>query len=152
MLEDTRWLSPSEQRAWRHYLRGARALEEALDDSLLKHGMSLAEYEVLSMLSEAPHGRLRMGALAEMVVQSRSRITHTATRLEKRGWVCREPCESDARGIELVLTTGGLDAIREASRVHVEDVRRFLIDAMSAEQFASLGDAMRRVNEAVDNA
>lgn len=112
--------------------------------------MSLAEYEVLSMLSEAEGGRLRMGALAELVVQSRSRITHTATRLEKRGWVRREPCENDARGIELVLTPVGLAELRKVAVVHVTDVRRFMVDAMPAEQFQALGDGMRRVYEAVE--
>ena len=46
-----------------------------------------------------------------MVVQSRSRLTHTAKRLEDRGWVTREQCPDDKRGVELVLTTGGLAAV-----------------------------------------
>ena len=33
------------------------------------------------MLSEQPGGRMRMSALAELIVQSRSRVTHTANRL-----------------------------------------------------------------------
>ena len=150
MSDEIRWLTSNEQRAWRHYLRGARALEEALDASLLKHGMSLAEYEILSMLSEAEGQRLRMGALAELVVQSRSRMTHTANRLQRRGWVVRQPCSDDARGIELLLTEQGMDEVRRASRVHVEDVRRFMVDAMPAEQFEMLGDGMRRVTESVE--
>ena len=151
MADEPNWLEAEKQCAWRHYLRGARALEDALDASLLKHGMSLAEYEVLSMLSEAPEGRLRMGALAERVVQSRSRITHTATRLAKRGWVQREQCANDARGIELVLTPIGLAELQKAAEVHVADVRRFMVDVMPDEQFLQLGDGMRRVHEAVDS-
>ena len=75
-----RWLTEPEQRAWRAYLRGSRLLEVSLDRALAPHGTQLSEYEVISMLSEAPGGRLRMSALADLVVQSRSRITHTSVR------------------------------------------------------------------------
>lgn len=104
MPDQTRWLDDDEQRAWRAYLRGTRMLEEALDRDLQDHGLALSEYEIISMLSESPLHRLRMSELAELVVQSRSRLTHTATRLERRGWVVRQPCENDRRGVELVLT------------------------------------------------
>ena len=97
----------SEQRAWRAYLRGSRLLEASLDRDLQQHGVQLSEYEIISMLSEQPDRRLRMSALADMVVQSRSRLTHTASRLEKRGWVQREACVGDRRGVELVLTDEG---------------------------------------------
>lgn len=141
----TRWLDPGEQRAWRAYLRGTRMLEEALDRDLQTHGLQLSEYEIISMLSETPGGRLRMSELADIVVQSRSRLTHTATRLEKRGWVVRQPCESDRRGVELVLTDTGRDVVADAAAAHVSSVRRHLVDVMSAEEFAALGVAMDKV-------
>ena len=147
MTNDTRWLDEDEQSAWRHYLRASRALSLALDRELLDHGMSLAEYEILSMLSEADGRRLRMGALADLVVQSRSRITHTATRLQRRGWVERESCSSDSRGVELVLTDGGYEALLQAAPVHVESVRRHFVDTMPREQLEVVGDGMRRVHE-----
>ncbi|HZB68186.1 MAG TPA: MarR family transcriptional regulator, partial [Ornithinibacter sp.] len=85
--EEVRWLTAEEQVSWRAYLRGNRELDIALDRDLQAAGISLPEYELLSMLSEAPRGQLRMSALAELIVQSRSRVTHTAARLERRGWV-----------------------------------------------------------------
>ena len=148
MTKETRWLDEDEQTAWRHYLRASRALSLALDRELLDHGMSLAEYEILSMLSEAEGRRLRMGALADLVVQSRSRITHTATRLQRRGWVTRESCSSDSRGVELVLTDGGYDALL-AAPVHVASVRRYFVDTMDGDQLSIVGDGMRRVHEEV---
>ncbi len=106
-------------------------LEEALDRDLQTHGLQLSEYEIISMLSETPGGRLRMSELADIVVQSRSRLTHTATRLEKRGWVVRQPCESDRRGVELVLTDTGRDVVADAAAAHVASVRRHLVDVMT---------------------
>ncbi|WP_295700015.1 MarR family transcriptional regulator [Lapillicoccus sp.] len=146
-----RWLSRSEQSAWRAYLRGSRMLEDALDRDLQEHGLQLTEYEIISMLSEAPRHRLRMSELAELVVQSRSRLTHTATRLEKRGWVVREPCENDRRGVELVLTPEGRGRVVDVSAAHVESVRRHLVDLLSPEQFQAVGVAMAQVRDAKED-
>lgn len=149
MSTETRWLTPREQRAWRAYLRATRLVEVALDRDLAVHGTQLSEYEVISMLSEAPGGRLRMSNLADMVVQSRSRITHTAARLEKRGLVRREACVDDRRGVEVVLTDDGRAAIEEMARRHVDSVRANLIDILSPEEFIALGDSLRKVRDAL---
>ncbi len=147
---DAAWLSDAEQASWRAVLRGTRLLERSLDRALHAHGIQLSEYEILSMLSESDSNRLRMSDLAAMVVQSRSRLTHTAKRLEQRGWVTREACLDDRRGVELVLTPDGLREIVEMSRIHVESVHENILDIMTAEQFQALGDAMALVRDHLD--
>ena len=146
---EPQWLSDDEQRAWRAYLRGSRLIEEALDRDLQSHGVQLTEYEIISMLSESPRRRLRMSSLADLVVQSRSRLTHTASRLEKRGWVVRESCLSDKRGVELVLTDAGWQAVQDMARVHVASVRRAVIDPVPAPLFKALGEAMDVIRTAL---
>lgn len=147
--QGTRWLDAEEQRDWRAYLRATRLLDTALDRDLQQHGVQLTEYEILSMLSEAEGRHLRMSALADLVVQSRSRLTHTATRLERRGWVERRPAARDRRGIDLVLTPEGLEALRGMAPVHVESVRRHLLDHLTPEQFHALGTALRAVVDGI---
>ncbi len=144
---EPRWLSEEEQACWRAYLHGTRLLEVALDADLSAHGTSLPEYEILSMLSEAPGRRMRMSALADLVVQSRSRMTHTAGRLEVRGLVRREPSPHDGRGVELTLTDKGLETLERLSKVHVESVRRHFVDLLTPTQFRKLGEAMAIVQE-----
>ncbi|MDV3220762.1 MarR family winged helix-turn-helix transcriptional regulator [Intrasporangium sp.] len=148
--DGVKWLSDSEQASWRAILRGTRLLETALDQALHASGLQLSEYEIISMLSESPSHRLRMSELAAMVVQSRSRLTHTAKRLEARGWVTREQCLGDRRGVELVLTPVGLDAVQRISKVHVQSVRDNLVDIMTPEQFQAIGDAMAIVRDHLD--
>jgi len=144
---EPRWLSEEEQACWRAYLHGTRLLEVALDADLSAHGTTLPEYEILSMLSEAPGRRMRMSALADLVVQSRSRMTHTAGRLEGRGLVRREPSPHDGRGVELTLTDKGLETLERLSKVHVESVRRHFVDLLTPTQFRKLGEAMAIVQE-----
>ena len=148
---EPRWLSEEEQQSWRAYLRGVRELDVALDRDLQDYDISLSEYELLSMLSEQPEGRMRMSALAELIVQSRSRVTHTANRLEQRGWVYREPAPDDGRGVVLVLTDRGWAEIVEMARIHVESVRRNILDVVTQEQFACLGEIMQQVRDGISS-
>lgn len=137
-----RWLDEAEQRAWRAWLRGGRLVMEALDRDMARHGLSLSEYEVLSMLSETPEVRMRMSELAHILVQSRSRLTHTANRLTERGWVTRQACPDDRRGVLLGLTEQGRAKVAAIAPVHVASVRAVVVDQLSAEQLACLGEAM----------
>ena len=143
-----RWLSHEEQIAWRAYLRASRELTVAFERDLQDVGISLPEYELMSMLSEAPDAQMRMSTLASLIVQSRSRVTHTAARLERRGWVCRTPAPDDGRGVLLRLTEGGRVALDSFAVVHIASVRRHLIDVLTAEQFATLGATMQIVRDA----
>lgn len=145
---EPRWLTKAEQSAWRAYLRGSRELTVNLEKDLTDHGVSLPEYELISMLSEAPQGRQRMSTLADFIVQSRSRVTHTASRLEKRGLVQRAPAADDGRGVVIMLTDEGRALLDKLARVHVESVRRHLIDVLTPEQLEALGAAMQAVRDA----
>ncbi len=143
-----RWLTDEEQVSWRAYLRASRELAVAFDRDLQAVGISLPEYELMSMLSEAPDARMRMSALAALIVQSRSRVTHTAARLERRGWVRRTPAPDDGRGVILRLTEDGRSSLDDFAVAHISSVRRHLIDVLTPEQFAALGATMQVVRDA----
>jgi len=145
-----RWLDAEEQAAWREYLRASRMLEAVLDHDLQAHGLQLTEYEIISVLSEAPDRRLRMSEIADLVVQSRSRLTHTAGRLEKRGWVRREACVGDRRGVELVLTETGQAEIARMAPTHVGSVRENLVDHLAREDFLALGRSMAAISRGIE--
>lgn len=145
-MRQPQWLTPPQQRAWRAYLNGSAWLHEALNDDLEEEaGLSLHEYEILVRLSEAPGRRIRMSALADRIVHSRSRLTHTITRMQKRGWVNRQPSRDDGRGVEAVLTEEGWHTLKKAAPAHVASVRRHLVDALSPEQMEKLGEIFAAV-------
>ncbi|MBK7721257.1 MAG: MarR family transcriptional regulator [Austwickia sp.] len=148
-MQTVAWLSSDELVAWRTFLQGATLLNETLDRDLQVHGVSLSEYDILVSLSEATGRRLRMSTLAQQVVQSRSRLTHTAARLERRGWVQRRPAPDDRRGVELFLTDTGYAAIQALAPIHVASVRRHLLDRISLEQLQVMGEAMAVVRAGI---
>lgn len=144
--EETRWLSADKQQAWRAYLGGATILHDRLDRDLReRHDLSMPEYEILVRLSEHDDHRLRMAELADSVSHSRSRMTHTVARLERAGFVKRQACADDGRGVEALLTEEGYRRLTEAAHTHVRGVREYFVDLADDEEFAAIGRVMQRV-------
>jgi len=145
---EVRWLSPEQQVHWRAFLTGSAIVTAALSAQLeAEAGMSLSEYEVLVRLSESENHTLRMSQLADGLVHSRSRLTHTVRRMEERGLVERLACEGDGRGVNCHMTSHGFETLVAAAPGHVAAVRRVLVDALTPQQFAALGEAMTAVTE-----
>ena len=142
---ETRWLTDDQQRVWRAWLLGTAVLNERLDAQLREHDLDLAEYEILVTLSEAVDRQLRMAELADAVHQSRSRLTHTVTRMEKRGLIERTTCPTDRRGVWANLTAAGVRLLEDAAPSHVDCVRRNFVDAVDPEDYAAVGRAMQAV-------
>jgi DNA-binding MarR family transcriptional regulator len=136
-----RWLDADEQRAWRAFLAASRLLFERLDRELqAQSGMPTSYYEVLVRLSETPERAMRMSELARSSLSSPSRLSHAVARLEELGWVRRESCPTDRRGAFARLTDEGFAALEAAAPGHVEGIRAHLIDQLSREQVAQLGE------------
>jgi DNA-binding MarR family transcriptional regulator len=139
-------LNQSQQRAWRAFLVGYTLLSDRLDDELRDtFGIGINEYEVLVRLSESEGHRMRMSTLAEAMSFSRSRITHTITRMEVSGLVHRGAATEDGRGIVAQLTDKGYALLVEAAPVHVTGVRHHMVDLASDDDFAALGRVMDAV-------
>ena len=140
-----RWLSVEEQQAWRTFLYATTRVRETISHAL-EHDpsirLTLAEYEILVRLNEKDDRRMRMSDLAEHVVHSRSRITHTVTRLETRGLVVRERSPDDGRGRVAVLTDEGRAILEHAAPLHVTSVRESLLDPIGTERFLHLGEIL----------
>jgi DNA-binding MarR family transcriptional regulator len=65
-------------------------------------GLTLADYDVLVALSNAPGGRLQLSVLAATIGWERSRLSHHLLRMGKRGLVDRLPSDSDGRATDVV--------------------------------------------------
>jgi DNA-binding MarR family transcriptional regulator len=90
-----------------------------------------------------------MAELAEHASQSRSRLSHTCSRLETKGLVKRDNCPNDKRGVFAHLTDEGFATLERAARDHVETVRDFFIDVIEPEDLAAIGRAFTAVNKRI---
>ncbi|MEU6312725.1 MarR family winged helix-turn-helix transcriptional regulator [Streptomyces sp. NPDC047014] len=144
---EPRWLTEAEQDAWYAWRRMFPLVNAGIARDLTRDsGLSEADYDVLSVLGSADGHRTRISTLAELLRWSRSRASHQLSRMEQRGILRREEVEGDGRGAEVVLTPDGVSAITEAAPLHVESVRRHLVDVLTPEQLrtlAEVGEALR---------
>ena len=150
-MDEPRWLDESEQHAWRQLAAVILKLPGELEGQLQRDaGMSHFEYWVIAMLSEAPDGTLRLSQLAARSNGSLSRLSHVVTRLEKRGWLRREPCPDDARATLAVLTEAGWEKVVAAAPGHVETVRHFVFDALDRRDIEELGRLCAAILDRID--
>ncbi|MDQ1304656.1 MAG: hypothetical protein QG671_483 [Actinomycetota bacterium] len=145
-MTDPKWLTESEDRAWRGLHEMNRALDHVLsrrlgDDS----GLSMADYELLVPLSEAAGRRLRARDLGQLVQWEKSRLSKHVSRMEQRGLVSRQECSADARGSFICLTEAGWVAITAAAPDHVEAVRRYFVDLLDAGELRMFAEVSDRV-------
>lgn len=134
-----RWLDAGEQRAWLGYRRMRALLDlELARDLASQSGLSEADYDVLTTLTERADARWRVRELAERLLWSTSRLVHQVTRMERRRLVRREPVPDDARGAIVVLGDHGRAVLEAAAPKHVEAVRRSFVDLLDREELSCL--------------
>lgn len=136
---ETPWLSEGEQALWRRWIALRTDLNVHLNRALQEHAdLSLSDYEVMVMLSDADCDCLRVSELARRMKWERSRLSHHVSRMEKRGLVTRTTTATDSRGADVRLTAAGRAALESAAPGHVRDVRAVFFDGMTPEELAVL--------------
>jgi DNA-binding MarR family transcriptional regulator len=126
MTDDTRWLDTEESAAWVRLVALTELLPAVLDQQLL-NDVQLTHFEYATLM-----------ALASRTNATLPRLSHVARRLEERGLIRRFPCPEDRRATNATVTDAGIELIDEAAPGHVETVRQYVLDALSAEQLRQL--------------
>jgi DNA-binding MarR family transcriptional regulator len=142
------WLTPDELQTWRALHDVLSALPAVLSNQLRRDtDLSFLEYYVLAGLSEQPDHTLRMSQLAILANSELSRLSHLVARLEKRGFVLREPDPIDRRFNRATLTTAGHELVTQAAPNHVEHVRHVIFDVLDENEQHALRGALMKVRD-----
>jgi DNA-binding MarR family transcriptional regulator len=146
-----RWLTADEERGWRAVGLMIHKLGWAVGSQLERDSdLSFIEYHALARLSEEPDGTLRMSELAVVTNASLSRLSHLVSRLEKWGFVRREPDKTDGRFTNAILTKAGLAKLVASAPAHVAAVRQLVIDEFSPTELDQLRQFCERIVVRID--
>jgi DNA-binding MarR family transcriptional regulator len=146
----TDWLDADQQQDWRAFIEGSIRLIDLLDARLReRHELTLAEYEILVRLSEAPGRSMRMAELADLAYYSRSRLSHRIRRLEDRHLVRRKTATDDGRGVMASLTNAGFALLERAAPDNLRTVREHFVDIVETADLQAIGRAMRAVTDSL---
>lgn len=148
---DRHLLTESQMRAWRAFLGASTLVSARLNHELDEAAaISMYEYEILVRLFESEAGRVRMSQLADQVSYSRSRLTHTVGRLERAGYVLRSSCPNDRRGVYAHLTKAGYEFLAKTAPIHLDGVRRHLINRFTPSELATLTELLEKITTDTD--
>ncbi|WP_225625895.1 MarR family winged helix-turn-helix transcriptional regulator [Streptomyces werraensis] len=150
---EPRWLTSDQLAAWRGFMKLLRRLPTALEAQLQQDSkLSFVEYHVLAHLSDQPERRMRMSELAPLADSELSRLSHMVGRLEKRGFVRREPDPHNGRYTQAILTEAGYAYLAEAAPGHVARVLDLFIDALNPDELRTLHRISDKVLARIDSA
>ena len=149
----TNWLSETEQTAWRNFVNTMPDLDAAFEADVAAHGITMGDYTVLVLLSEAADHRLRMCDLAASLRLSPSGLTRRLDSMVRAGWVERSACSADRRVMYAHLTDAGIAKMNAAAPDHVDSVRRHFFEPLGAagvQQLSELFSVIRQHLQATE--
>jgi DNA-binding MarR family transcriptional regulator len=145
---DASQLDALELAAWKGMLLAYRNLTTAIDERLEReHELSLSSYEVLLMLSGAPERSMRMGALADGLLLSRSGLTRLVDRMVARGLVERHTCSEDRRGTWARLTAAGAEKFRQARPTNLAAIREQFVSRLDESDLERLASVWEKLED-----
>lgn len=148
-MSGPKWLDPEEMTAWRQFITTSVDLMKALEDDVRPFGLTMGDYQLLAMISEAPDRRLRMCDLADQLRLSRSGLTRRMDGVLSNAWVARVQDESDRRVAYAELTTKGWNLLRKVAPIHLASVRRLMIDHLTRAEVKTIGSAFEKISKAL---
>jgi len=110
-------------------------------------GIPLSWFDVLIRLGRSDGQRLTMTELAGQVALSSGGATRLVDRIAEAGLVERQHCPTDRRAVYVALTAAGRAELAEAVTVHIDGVRRHLVDRLTEEERAALQGALRKLRD-----
>ncbi|MBZ0295576.1 MAG: transcriptional regulator [Anaerolineae bacterium] len=137
----TSTLTESQKVVWASYQRLRLRLSERLNRELAEAtGLSEADFEILSVLTESSDETMRALSLRCGLEWEKSRLSHQLRRMETRGLLVREECVEDNRGTVIRVTERGRKLAEEAKRCYEDAVQRYVTDVLTDDQLEALGD------------
>jgi DNA-binding MarR family transcriptional regulator len=147
-----RWLTAAQLEAWQAITLLFALLPAALETQLQRDAqLRYVEYYVLAGLSDQPDHTMRISELAGLTNAELSRLSHLITRLQRRGYVRREPDPNDGRYTNAVLTEAGYNhLVAAAAPGHVATVLGLVIDTLDDTALSALQDSAERITARIN--
>jgi DNA-binding MarR family transcriptional regulator len=126
-------------------IRLARHLELARRTTLTARDLDVWEYDVLAALrASGSRSELTPGELITQTQVSSGTMTNRIDRLDRRGYVTREPDPDDSRGVRVRLTASGRKKI-DAAAADVAKAEQGVWQQLGERKRINLDDAVREI-------
>jgi DNA-binding MarR family transcriptional regulator len=128
------------------------ALWDRVDTRLQEsHELPLAFFEPLLLISRTPGGSMRVGDLARGLRITVGGTSKLVDRIERAGFIAREPDPDDRRASRLALTTAGKRKLTAAVKTYEAQVGSILGGVLNPQEQDQMSDYVTRVLTAIDH-
>lgn len=149
---DRAW-SPEHARAWEGFLELSRLLRREADGVLEPvESLSVSMLGIMGRLARADDRTLRQTDIADAMGLSFSRVSRLIDTLEARRLVERHPCPTDARAVNVTLTSDGQALARKAQDAVFAFVEERFFASLDEAEIATLADVFTRLIGRLDEA
>ena len=121
-----------------------RRMKRGMEATLVEHGLSHPDWQVLTSLRLASEHRSSPGELSNDLELSSGAMTSRLDRLEKEGYLRRLPDPDDRRGVVVELTDKGREAWDTAASVQGRK-EAFFASALSKDEQRQLNELLRKL-------
>lgn len=139
--------------AWSKTAGFASAMDASLDRWLADtYRVGLTDFRALALVSHASDKELRVNDLAQRVGLSQSSATRLVSRLETKGFVRRDLCQDDGRGVYAVITQQGEKLLDEVQGPYEARIHELLARASThfpEVDILQLASALREIGSAI---
>jgi len=142
-----RALTSDEAQSWLELVDGGWALFERINDEFVRRGLSLSDLRILEVIGQSP--RQLVSEVADAVHMRVSTVSRMIGRLCDVGDVERLESKADGRYRLVRLTEQGQATLETHVLLRDRVIRRYVVDALTADEFAALGSAFGKIRAAL---
>jgi DNA-binding MarR family transcriptional regulator len=113
-----------------------------------RHKLSLAFFESLYVISQAPDGSLRVGDLARALRVTVGGTSKLVDRIESAGLIARQPDPDDRRAARVALTRDGERLLSAATKTYEQEVAAFADPVLNAGEQREMHASITRLLDA----
>jgi len=119
----------------------SRYIEDAVIAILKPYDLTIQQYNVLRILRGQKGKPANLCTIQERMIDKSSNTTRLVDKLIKKGWVKRSICEENRRKVEIIITTKGLEILKELDPLTEENNEKILKN-LSEEQLVTLNNLL----------
>ena len=132
--------------AWTRLLRAQHLALSHVESALKQAGFPpLVWYDVLLELSREPQRGLRPFEIEREMLLPQYGLSRLLDRMERAGYVRREPCQQDGRGQLVLMTANGKSLLKRMWPVYAAAVQEAIGTRLSEREAAALEQSLKKI-------
>ncbi|MGP6138544.1 MarR family winged helix-turn-helix transcriptional regulator [Jeotgalibaca sp. A127] len=123
-------------------MRSSQHVQESIKRSISKFGLNVSEFGVLELLYHK--GEQPIQSIGKKILLASSSLTYVIDKLETKGLVHRNPCETDRRVIFTAITDEGRKLMDEIFPINEEDIVQ-IFSVLEPEELSTYVELVKKV-------